>query len=146
MIGEVANVFIQQNPSQIKKQLTSFTKQSKKAVTLLATDLLPQELIRLSKHYENKTTKVLILGRNNKQRPEKFETWKNQWPQLNLEYMTCHSSKGREADYVFIVDVNKGIFPSPDRETGLAAIMQSRTETYNDAEERLVILCGINSS
>ncbi|WP_269082921.1 DNA helicase IV [Photobacterium kishitanii] len=136
MIGEVANVFIQQNPSQIKKQLTSFTKQSKKAVTLLATDLLPQELIRLSKHYENKTTKVLILGRNNKQRPEKFETWKNQWPQLNLEYMTCHSSKGREADYVFIVDVNKGIFPSPDRETGLAAIMQSRTETYNDAEER----------
>lgn len=136
MIGEVANVFIQQNPSQIKKQLTSFTKQSKKAVTLLATDLLPQELIRLSKHYENKSTNVLILGRNNKQKPEKFETWKTQWPQLNLEYMTCHSSKGREADYVFIVDVNKGIFPSPDRETGLAAIMQSSTETYNDAEER----------
>ncbi|OBU15224.1 DNA helicase IV [Photobacterium aquimaris] len=136
MIGEVANVFIQQNPSQIKKQLTSFTKQSKKAVTLLATDLLPQELIRLSKHYENKNTNVLILGRNNKQKPEKFETWKTQWPQLNLEYMTCHSSKGREADYVFIVDVNKGIFPSPDRETGLAAIMQSSTETYNDAEER----------
>ena len=136
MIGEVANVFIQQNPFQIKKQLTSFTKQSKKAVTLLATDLLPQELIRLGKHYENKTTTVLILGRNNKQKPEKFEMWKKQWPQLNLEYMTCHSSKGREADYVFIVDVNKGIFPSPDRETGLAAIMQSRTETYNDAEER----------
>ncbi|SMY36194.1 DNA helicase IV [Photobacterium andalusiense] len=136
MIGEVANVFIQQNPSQIKKQLTSFIKQSKKAVTLLATDLLPQELIRLSKHYENKSTTVLILGRNNKQKPEKFEKWKTQWPQLNLEYMTCHSSKGREADYVFIVDVNKGIFPSPDRETGLAAIMQSRTETYNDAEER----------
>ncbi|KAE8178154.1 DNA helicase IV [Photobacterium carnosum] len=136
MIGEVANVFIQQNPCQIKKQLTSFTKQSKKAVTLLATDLLPQELIRLSKHYENKVTKVLILGRNNKQKPDRFETWKNQWPQLNLEYMTCHSSKGREADYVFIVDVNKGLFPSPDRETGLAAIMQLRTETYNDAEER----------
>ncbi|MCD9547587.1 DNA helicase IV [Photobacterium carnosum] len=136
MIGEVANVFIQQNPCQIKKQLTSFTKQSKKAVTLLATDLLPQELIRLSKHYENKATKVLILGRNNKQKPDRFETWKNQWPQLNLEYMTCHSSKGREADYVFIVDVNKGLFPSPDRETGLAAIMQLRTETYNDAEER----------
>lgn len=136
MIGEVANVFIQQNPSQIKKQLTSFTKQSKKAVTLLATDLLPQELIRLSKHYETKKTKVLILGRNNKQKPEKFETWSNQWPQLNLEYMTCHSSKGREADYVFIVDVNKGIFPSPDRETGLASIMQSCPESYNDAEER----------
>ncbi len=136
MIGEVANLFIQQNPSQIKKDLTSFTKQSKKAVTLLDSDLMLQDLTRLAKLYENKETTVLILGRNNKQRPAKLDDWKAQWPQLNLEYMTCHASKGREADYVFIVDVNKGIFPSPDRETGLAAVMQPRTENYTDAEER----------
>ncbi|MCG3864438.1 MULTISPECIES: DNA helicase IV [unclassified Photobacterium] len=136
MIGEVANLFIQQNPSQIKKQLTSFTKQSKKAVTLLDSDLMLQDLTRLAKLYDNKETSVMILGRNNKQKPAKFDDWKAQWPQLNLEYMTCHASKGREADYVFIVDVNKGIFPSPDRETGLAAVMQPRTENYTDAEER----------
>ncbi|MDP2514669.1 3'-5' exonuclease [Photobacterium damselae subsp. piscicida] len=50
--------------------------------------------------------------------------------------MTCHASKGQEAQYVFIVDVNKGIFPTLDCETGLASILQSRAETYADAEER----------
>lgn len=136
MIGDVANVFVQQNPMQVKKELTSFKKQKKKAVMLLAQDFILQELGQLAKRYEGKQTNVLILGRNNKQRPAKLETWQEQWPQLNLQYMTCHASKGQEAQYVFIVDVNKGIFPTLDRETGLASILQSRAETYADAEER----------
>ncbi|HIF9373153.1 TPA: DNA helicase IV [Photobacterium damselae] len=136
MIGDVANVFVQQNPMQVKKELTSFKKQKKKAVTLLAQDFILQELGQLAKRYEGKQTNVLILGRNNKQRPAKLEAWQEQWPQLNLQYMTCHASKGQEAQYVFIVDVNKGIFPTLDRETGLASILQSRAETYADAEER----------
>lgn len=135
MIGEVANVFIQQNPQQLKKNLISFKKQKRKAVTLLCQDLLEQELVQLASQ-NSKPTSVLLLGRNNNQRPEKLKEWQNQWPQLSLDFMTCHASKGREADYVFILDVNKGIFPAPDRETGLAGCLQARNEAFSDAEER----------
>ncbi|WP_299013995.1 DNA helicase IV [uncultured Photobacterium sp.] len=135
MIGEVANTFIQQNPQQLKKNLTSFKKQKRKAVTLLCQDLLEQELVQLASQ-NSQSTSVLLLGRNNNQRPEKLKAWQKQWPQLGLNFMTCHASKGREADYVFILDVNKGIFPAPDRETGLAACLQSKSEHFGDAEER----------
>ncbi len=135
MIGEVANTFIQQNPEQVAKSLTSFKKQKRKAVTLLCQDLLEQELVQLASQHE-KPTSVLLLARNNNQRPQGLKNWQEKWPQLNLQFMTCHASKGREADYVFIIDVNKGIFPAPDRETGLAACLQARTEAFSDAEER----------
>ncbi|MCW8330761.1 DNA helicase IV [Photobacterium sp. SDRW27] len=140
MIGEVANVFIQQNPQQLKKNLTSFKKQKRKAVTLLCQDLLEQELVQLasqnSKSADSSPVSVLLLGRNNNQRPEKLKAWQKQWPQLALNFMTCHASKGREADYVFVLDVNKGVFPAPDRETGLAGCLQARNEHFTDAEER----------
>lgn len=135
MIGEVANTFIQQNPEQVAKSLTSFKKQKRKAVTLLCQDLLEQELVQLASQHE-KPVSVLLLGRNNNQRPEHLSRWQEKWPQLNIQFMTCHASKGREADYVFIIDVNKGIFPAPDRETGLAASLQARNEAFSDAEER----------
>jgi len=140
MIGEVANVFIQQNPQQLKKNLTSFKKQKRKAVTLLCQDLLEQELVQLasqnSKSQDNQPVSVLLLGRNNNQRPEKLKAWQKQWPQLEVNFMTCHASKGREADYVFILGVNKGTFPAPDRETGLAGCLQARSGHFTDAEER----------
>lgn len=135
MIGEVANTFVQQNPQQLRKQLTSFKKQKRKAVTLLCQDLLEQELVQLAAKHSEPTT-VLLLGRNNNQRPDKLKAWQKQWPQLGLTFMTCHASKGREADYVFILDVNKGIFPAPDRETGLAGCLQAKNEHFTDAEER----------
>jgi DNA helicase-4 len=135
MIGEVANTFIQQNPQQLRKELTSHKKQKRKAVTLLCQDLLEQELVQLASQNEKPVT-VLLLGRNNKQRPEKLKAWQTQWPQLNMAFMTCHGSKGREADFVFILDVNRGVFPAPERETGLAACLQSKSEGYADAEER----------
>ena len=140
MIGEVANVFIQQNPRQLKKKLASFKKQKRKAVTLLCQDLLEQELVQLASRYsksqDGRPVSVLLLGRNNNQRPEKIKDWQKQWPQLAISFMTCHASKGREADYVFILDVNKGIFPAPDRDTGLAGCLQARNEQFIDAEER----------
>ncbi|GHA60692.1 DNA helicase IV [Photobacterium aphoticum] len=135
MIGEVANAFIQQNPNQLKKELTSFKKQKRKAVTLLCQDLIDQELAQLAAQQKAPVT-TLLLGRNNNQKPEKLKQWQEKWPQLGLTFMTCHASKGREADFVFVLDVNRGLFPAPDRETGLAACLQARGETFTDAEER----------
>lgn len=136
MIGEVANLFIQQNPQQLKKSLKSFKKQKRKAVTLLAQDLLEQELVQLASKVKKEVT-VLLLGRNHDHRPEKLADWQSQWPQLNLQFMTCHASKGREADFVFVLNANRGVFPAPDRDRGLLACLQSGgNEGIADAEER----------
>ncbi|MDX1301009.1 DNA helicase IV [Photobacterium sp.] len=143
MIGEVANTFIQQNPQQLKKDLVSFKKQKRKAVTLLCQDLLEQELVQLASQNEKPVT-VLLLGRNNKQKPEKLRAWQKQWPHLELTFMTCHASKGREADFVFILDVNRGIFPAHDRDTGLAACLQARHEGFADAEERRLFYVALS--
>ncbi|MGF1726106.1 DNA helicase IV [Photobacterium nomapromontoriensis] len=142
MIGEVANTFIQQNPNQLKKTLTSFKKQKRKAITLLCQDLIDQELAQLAAQQKEPVT-TLLLGRNNNQRPEKLKHWQTKWPQLGLTFMTCHASKGREADYVFILDVNRGVFPAPDRDTGLAACLQARGESFADAEERRVFYVAL---
>lgn len=136
MIGEVANMFIQQNPQQLKKSLISVKKQKRKAVTLLAQDLLEQELVQLASKVK-KEASVLLLGRNHDQRPEKLADWQSRWPQLNLQFMTCHASKGREADFVFVLNVNRGVFPAQDRDRGLLACLQSGgNEGMADAEER----------
>ncbi|QUJ66516.1 DNA helicase IV [Photobacterium sp. GJ3] len=136
MIGEVANLFIQQNPQQLKKSLKSFRKQKRKAVTLLAQDLLEQELVQLAAKVKQEA-QVLLLGRNHDQKPEKLADWQAQWPQLNLQFMTCHASKGREADFVFILNVNRGVFPALDRDRGLLACLQSGgNDGIADAEER----------
>ncbi|MCQ1060101.1 DNA helicase IV [Photobacterium sp. ZSDE20] len=142
MIGEVANAFIQQNPNQLKKELTSFKKQKRKAVTLLCQDLIDQELAQLATQQKGDVT-TLLLGRNNNQRPEKLKQWQEKWPHLGLNFMTCHASKGREADFVFILDVNRGVFPAPDRDTGLAACLQARGESFTDAEERRLFYVAI---
>ncbi|MGF1698781.1 DNA helicase IV [Photobacterium makurazakiensis] len=142
MIGEVANTFIQQNPTQLQKELASHKKQKRKAVTLLCQDLIDQELAQLASQQKEPVT-VLLLGRNNNQRPEALKQWQERWPQLGLNFMTCHASKGREADFVFILGVNKGVFPAPDRDTGLAACLQAKNEHFADAEERRLFYVGL---
>ncbi|PSW17231.1 DNA helicase IV [Photobacterium sanctipauli] len=142
MIGDVANTFIQQNPNQIKKDLASHKKQKRKAVTLLCQDLIDQELAQLASQQKDQVS-VLLLGRNNNQRPEALKQWQERWPHLGLQFMTCHASKGREADFVFILDVNKGVFPATDRDTGLAACLQARNEQFADAEERRLFYVGL---
>ncbi len=134
-IGAVANRFIQQNPSQLKKDLVSFTKQQEKAVELIEHDSIEKELLYLSKK-ARKGEQVLILGRNHSHKPDKFAEWLEFYPELNLQYKTCHASKGTEADYVFIVEMMDGQFPMKKRIESLDTALLPTEESFSYAEER----------
>ncbi|MCY9803309.1 DNA helicase IV [Vibrio scophthalmi] len=134
-LGNVANTFIQQNPNQLEKELKSHKEQKGKAVTLLPMANVEKVLDQLDRKAKTKQT-VLILGRNHYHKPELFTDWQKQFNQLDIEFMTCHGSKGKEADYVVIVNVDEGQFPARVKAIHLNGALTQSNDDFAYAEER----------
>lgn len=136
-IADIANSFIQQNPHQLKKTLTSLDKGSKKAVTLLPDDQLEGLLDKLS-GFAKPEERILLLARYHHLRPALLDRAKTRWPGLQLEFMTIHASKGQQAEYVILTGLHQGAdgFPAPARESVLEEGLLPPVEDFPDAEER----------
>jgi DNA helicase-4 len=131
----VANDFIQKNPNQLEKVLNSYKEVKQKSVIVEPMGNLEKRLDELNR----KTTKpvsVLILGRNHYHCPELMPDWCKRFNQLQINFMTCHGSKGKEADFVFIVHVDEGQFPSKKKSIHLSDALTKTTDTFPYAEER----------
>lgn len=137
-IGDVASRFVMKNPTQIVKKIHSHHIIEQPAVSLIMT---PQDQVGLSaalsaiKAYENAT--VLILARFNFRKPD-LSALKRQYPKLKLEFMTVHASKGKEADYVIVLGLEKGKhgFPSEKATHPLLDLLLPKAEAFAHAEER----------
>lgn len=134
-IGEVANRFVQCNPHQLPKQLNSFKQQKRKAVIIMDHSQLELELQQLAQKHQNGKS-VMLLGRNHYLKPSQLHQWQKAWPHLSLEFLTCHASKGREADFVFILQVEEGIFPARTRADSLSSALLVSEGDFLHAEER----------
>lgn len=138
-IGEVANRFVMQNPKQLPKTLQSYKHQQQKAITIADTKSFEDILHQLNQEQEKQhgsRPKVLLLGRYNYQKPEKFNQLQQRFSNLELQFVTCHASKGKEAEYVIVLHVDQGMFPAQKRQSHLADMLLTPTETFPDAEER----------
>ncbi len=135
MIAEVANRFIQKNPNQLDKELNSHFVQKQKSVTICSNRRIEAILDQLHRKVTQEKT-VLLLGRNHYHKPELFNEWKKSFYNLKLEFMTCHGSKGKEADYVFVLSVDEGQFPAIQRQRHLNLVLCEGSDDYPDAEER----------
>ncbi|USD68278.1 DNA helicase IV [Vibrio sp. SCSIO 43136] len=135
MIGEVASKFVLQNPNQLQKELNSHKTLKQKSVSLIPLSILEESLAKLN---EKATTRkeVLLLGRNHYHIPSQLDEWQHQFSNLSLKFMTCHASKGREADVVFILNVDEGQFPAVERQAHLKDAMLSGDDLFPHAEER----------
>lgn len=92
-IGEIANRFILQNPTQLDKPLNSLVKGNKKSVVLLYENALERLFDKMSGYVtENET--ILCLARYHYLRPEILSKAQTRWPKLKIEFMTIHASKG----------------------------------------------------
>lgn len=64
-----------------------------------------------------------------------------------VQALTAHSSKGLEADYVFLINCNSGYddfgFPSQVSDDPILEYVLSRTDSYDHAEERRVFYVAI---
>ncbi|MYM60336.1 DNA helicase IV [Vibrio sp. OCN044] len=134
-IGEVANQFIQRNPSQLIKKLQSYKQKKSKSVTLSESSSVEKILEELNRKAKS-TQSVLLLARNHYHKPELLPQWQKQFALLSIDFMTCHASKGREADYVIILCVDEGQFPPRVKSLHIDGALTQSTDPYPYAEER----------
>ena len=134
-IGEVANQFIQRNPNQLIKTLQSYKQKKSKSVTLSESSSVEKILEELNRKAKS-TQSVLLLARNHYHKPELLSQWQKQFALLSIDFMTCHASKGREADYVIILCVDEGQFPSRVKSLHIDGALTQSTDSFPYAEER----------
>ena len=135
-IADVANRFILANPQQVEKPLNSIVIQKEDAVHVIASECLEETLVNLCEQRKGQKTEVLFIGRNHVSLPLDLEGWKMRWPLVSFSFVTAHGSKGLEADYSFILDVNQGVFPAKQGAEGLEECLLAQEDEMLFAEER----------
>ena len=131
---DIAGNFIKKNKNQIPKKLRSVKIENKHPIKLFQYVSRAEEVLGLIKildeiSKEKSDASVLILGRNNRDINEiscrkLFKVKKSQdftkidyayLPKLNIKFRTVHKSKGLEADYVIVLNLNNQINGFPNK-------------------------------
>ncbi|WP_394793092.1 UvrD-helicase domain-containing protein [Armatimonas sp.] len=135
--------FVQKNPSQLRKELTTERTAAEPPVVLWATDgkhdPVPAILADIDAKRQAKRLKVL-LGRykHTLPKPDVLGVYQAQFPSLDIVAMTAHASKGLEADYVILLGVKQGRrgFPSEMQDDPVLELVLPESESFPFAEER----------
>jgi len=139
-----ARAFVLKNPSQIIKQVipagTSDVPAIKVAYYTWGKEeaALKTALEDIRASAAGGRASVLLLGRYRFVKPETLPQLRARYPDLGIQYMTVHSSKGLEADHVVILRASSGRmgFPSEVVDDPLLDFVLPEPETYDHAEER----------
>ncbi len=147
-IGDVATSFVLKNPDQLTKQIHSLTQTSQTAITVInsSTDTLValnEALNAISVQIDTRCS-VLILVRFNHDKPQ-LSSLKSAFPQLNITVMSIHASKGKEADFVVVLGLNKGEFGFPPEKPipPLLSLFNPTEHSIEYAEERRVFYVAL---
>jgi DNA helicase-4 len=150
---DVAGAFVMRNPIQIRKEISSISNKQDPSIICYAAnaessiELTEKHLNALYKKVEEGTVKpstnskvsVFILGRYNMDRPACLAKWKRKYAKhFSLNFSTVHGSKGREVDYVFLINVVKGKYGFPSRleDDSLIKLAMPAGDSFPFAEER----------
>jgi DNA helicase-4 len=152
--------FVQQNPAQKKKQL----RPDKDKVTYLAfagyeDETIERAIIEKQVARLPEDARIYIVSRYrydignvfpevaNKTRDENGGAIELTIAGRRIQALTAHSSKGLEADYVFLLNCNSGYddygFPSQVADDPILDYVLSKTDAYDHAEERRVFYVAI---
>ena len=154
---DIAGEFIQQNKNQISKELKS-DKENESPIKIFEYVSRAHEVLALINILEKISkekfdAKILILGRNNFDIydaicNEIFTTMQFKdyttinyinKPDLNIEFRTVHKSKGLEADYVIVLNLNDQINGFPNKiidDPVLEFVKYDNNENIDYPEER----------
>ena len=148
-IADVATQFVTKNPDQIKKNVIADQVGEGNPIVLIRAggeqQGVREALERISKDVKasgRKNATVYILGRYNFNRD-----WvpNEDFPGLKITYRTVHGSKGLEADYVVLVNLEFGRhgFPSEIEDDPILNLAMSELETFEHAEERRLLYVAL---
>lgn len=153
---QVSARFVQKNPAQLRKTLSSPREEGRPAVVVLPISKAPADadggavratvqdirgiLARIAAEVrEEATASVYLLGRYNfSLRGAELSTLSDGFPRLKIEFLTVHRAKGLQADYVIIVEANSGRFgfPSEIADDPLLSLVLAEPDAHEHAEER----------
>ena len=145
-IAEAAANFVQQNSAQIRKEVVAqdptrkatlvVRRYGRRSDTPRYVDACLAE-IEQEANKTGETHSVYILGRYRRQAPEDLADWQSRYGSaLEIDYKTVHSSKGLQADYVILIGLDSGGFPSERADDPLLDLVMPEPETHPHAEER----------
>jgi len=145
---DFSSKFILKNPNQIKKQLTSHAESADPSVTLLwseKTEDTISEVLKRIESSEEERAQVFIIGRYNHQRPTNLSQLQKRYVKLNTDYITAHSSKGKETDYVIVIGLTSQgyAFPSQIEDDPLLDLVLTKKELIRNAEERRLFYVAV---
>lgn len=152
-VSKIASDFIQKNPNQIKKSINTIKIQEANKFSILLywntgdskSDL--EKIIDLiaKKEKNSSNTEILILARYSFLLTPELKSLKTKYKYLNARFSTVHGSKGNEADYVIVLNVDKGKFgfPSKIEDDPILNMVIPEGDTFEDAEERRLFYVAI---
>ena len=148
-IADVATKFVTKNPDQIKKDVVADQGGEGNPIVLIRAggeqQGVREALERINKDVKasgRKNATVYILGRYNFNRD-----WvpNEDFPGLKITFRTVHGSKGLEADYVVLVNLESGRhgFPSEIEDDPILNLAMSEIESFEHAEERRLLYVAL---
>lgn len=137
-IAETAADFVQRDRAQMRKQVVAADQTGEGTLVIrrhkrrnhlsrnveACLDEMAQEAVDAG---ERRT--VYIIGRYRRQAPAGMANWKSHYqPALQIEFKTMHSSKGLQADYVIVIGLQAGEFPSERVDDPLLQLVMPQPE------------------
>jgi DNA helicase IV len=157
-IANVSGQFIQKNPRQIRKSLSTITHETKPQVFLHRSNRnwgngSPEsgsviDVVNLIANEEDQSTKsLLVLARYKHLFDDTHfkKSLEESWPGTLLQPKTIHSSKGLEADYVIVMGLtaDRYGFPSEISDDPLLEMVLAAPDNYPHAEERRLFYVAV---
>lgn len=149
-LGDIASKFVLKNPAQVPKTLSSLSTQEEPAVSIVAArdaraglGAVLQSISDRGNGASQAPSTVLVLGRFTFTHADVDTAayrmhLKRVHPGLKVQFITAHGSKGKEADYVVILDVSQGRYGFPSEKVTEPALefLLPEAEPFRFAEER----------
>lgn len=151
---DVSSQFVQANPAQIRKSVqttNTLRNMPVQAFGFSSPDAMTthvEEQLALMHGYarggkllpmKGALISIMLLGRYRADRPAALQDWQRRFgDRLRIEFRTAHSSKGLEAEYVFVLNVVQGTrgFPSQIQDDPALQLAMPAPDPFPFAEER----------
>jgi len=160
-ISDFSSGFIMENPAQYKKNIRA-EPVDYQAISVEWNDNLNQsfkDTVNKIQSIEKTPTNVFVLGRYRQEHYNDFDrsilrgisnpTQKKldalSSSPLDLQYLTLHGSKGKEADYVILIGMRSGTFgfPCEIEDDPVLKLVLSKEDAFPNAEERRLFYVGL---
>jgi DNA helicase-4 len=153
-LARFSSTFVLRNKAQIRKSLLTRTSHHRPSAKVYLTDgeedMLPQALADISGEAGAKGASVFILNRHRHQaKGVDYQLQLRQdYPTLEVRFLTAHSSKGLEADHIVVDNLCCGRygFPTEMVDDPILSLVLAQPDAHQHGEERRLFYVAVTRS